>query len=118
MCIQMSLEFNMDEARSMIDEEATTRQHFTVTCLSTGGEQPSFCAANEVINRNATSGEQVILLKGSLPVTDEGTLLSRGRTMMLFAIETSSASWEILELADSIVEVTGLLGVPKHQCTL
>ena len=34
--------------------------------------------------------------------------------MMLFPIKSSSASWEILELADGSVEVTGLLGVSQN----
>ena len=54
------------------------------------------------------------MLEGSLPVTDEGTLLSRGWTMMLFPIKTSSTSWKILKLADSSVEVSGLLGMSQN----
>ena len=54
------------------------------------------------------------MLEGSLPVTDEGTLLSRGWTMMLFAIKTSGTLWEILELADGSVEVSGLLGMSQN----
>ena len=61
-----------------------------------------------------TSWEEVVLFEGSLPVMDEGTLLAGGWMMMLFSVETSSASWEILELADSSVEVTGLLGVSQN----
>ena len=113
-CVEMGLELDMDESRSMINKDATTGKHFTVTCLATGCKQPSFHAADEVINRDTTSWEQVVLLEGSLPVMDEGTLLAGGWTMMLFAIETSSASWEILELADSSVEVMGLLGVSQN----
>ena len=54
------------------------------------------------------------MLEGSLPVMDEGTLLAGGWMMMLFAIKTSGTLWEILELADSSVEVSGLLGMSQN----
>ena len=70
-----------------------------------------------MINCHATSWEQVVLLEGSLPIMDKGTLLARGWMAMLFAVQTSGAAWEILELADSCVEVTGLLGVRQNTST-
>ena len=53
------------------------------------------------------------MLEGSLPVTDEGTLLARGWKTMLLAVKTCGAPWEILELADSGVQVASVLGMSQ-----
>ena len=70
MSVQMSLEFNMDESRCMINEETTAQKHFTLTCLASRCEQMSLGTADEVIYCNAFAQKEMVLLQYPLVVVN------------------------------------------------
>ena len=63
MGVQMSLEFNMNEPRGMIDEEATSQKHFTLACLASGCEQVALGATDEMIDCNTCTQKEMVLLE-------------------------------------------------------
>ena len=67
----MSLEFDMDEPRCMIDEEATSQKHLTLACLSSGCEQTTLGAADKMIHGNAFLQKDMVLLEHPLVVTND-----------------------------------------------
>ena len=71
MGVLMSLEFDMNEPRGVIDEEATSQKHFTLTSLASGCEQAALGAADEMIDGNKFAQKEMVLLEYPLAVTND-----------------------------------------------
>jgi hypothetical protein len=66
----MSLEFDVNEARRVIDEETTARKHFALACLASGCEETTLGTTNEVIYRDAFTRKEMVLLEYPLSVAN------------------------------------------------
>ena len=96
------LEFNMDVSRGMVVEKASSGVHFVFDRLSSGCKQSTFGAANEMVDRDLLTWDEVIVLQNASSVTDNGSLSSRCRTSMLFSELTGGTFRRVLNLASGL----------------
>ena len=103
MGVQIGLELHMNVSRCMIDKQTTTGKHLEIGRFSSGSEETAFSAAHEVVHGDSLTGNQVVLFQHTLAVTDNRRHFTRCRTLMLFAIKTSSTLGEVFKVTDSSV---------------
>ena len=95
--VQMHLKLDVNLARRVIDEDTAAHVEIAIVRPATGGEEASFCRANEVINRNALNREEVGPAKGVNSIDDDGTASSGGGSHPLLGNR-----WRTLAGAESL----------------
>jgi hypothetical protein len=91
--VQMSLEFDVNEARGVIIEKTSARIQLTVETPSCGCEESALRAAHKMIDRNLLSWNQVSIFQNTFAITYCRTDSSRRWSTMLFAILAGSTIW-------------------------
>ena len=87
---------DVDVARCVINEDASTGVHFIRLGLSSGGDKAATSAANEVIDGNTLPGKQVVGLEGVGAIANHRRRSCSGnRASVLFAVLAGGAFWEI-----------------------
>ena len=71
-CVEVDLEFNMDETGGVVHEDATSRVHLVGFGFPSGGKKSSSCAADEVIDRDSMPGDDVVSLEDVRSVANDG----------------------------------------------
>jgi hypothetical protein len=114
MRVEARLKFDVNVTRRMVNKQTTTTVHFTVTRLSTGGEETTLGATDKVINRNLLTWMQVVLLQGTGTVLHDGRRLARSRTTILLSVQAGSTLGWGLDLTSSSMQATGCLTVSQY----
>ena len=71
-CVEVDLEFDMDETGGVVHEDATSRVHLVGFGLPSGGKKSSSRAADEVIDGDSMSGDNVVGFEDVRSVANDG----------------------------------------------
>ena len=72
MRVEVDLEFDMDETGGVVHKDATSRVHLVGFGLPSGGKKSSSRAADEVIDGDSMSGDNVVGFEDVRSVANDG----------------------------------------------
>ena len=110
----MILKLDVDVSGSMIVEKAPSSVHLVVDCLSGGCEQSTLSTANEVVDGDLLTWDEVVVLQHTSSITNNGGLSSWCRASMLLSELTGGTFRRILDLAGGLVKVSLVVAPSQH----
>jgi hypothetical protein len=94
----MRLKFDVNMICCMIDKQTSSIVHVILMRLAARCKQTTLSCADEMIDRDALTGEQMIGLQNAGAVLDRRSFLARRRSWRLLPKLTSCAFWWMAEL--------------------
>jgi hypothetical protein len=89
--VQVGLELDMDVARGVVDKDAAARVQISLVRLPLGREEASLRRADEVVNGDTLTREEVVSTEGVNSINDDGSTGSGGGSNLLLGKLASGA---------------------------
>ena len=104
MGVQIYLKLHMNEARSVVHKQTTTRIHLQIGHFASRREEVAFGAADKVVNSNSLARHKIVQFQDPLAVSNNRSHLTRSWMPSLFTIKASSTLGEFFQVTNSSVE--------------